>query len=119
MILTPESLGWMDWEVVFPSMRQALAPHARLVVIVRGHNASWDAGTLAGIVPRYSTNVDFTPYDVIGESGEAQAFQRGRETDDTARLCIPVDRRLHRVLALSVRLLAGAHGTAASGALRR
>ena len=67
MILTPESLGWMDWEVVFPSIRQALSPHGRLVVIARGRNASWDADTLGGIVPRYSTNTDFAPYDVVGE----------------------------------------------------
>ena len=67
IILTPESLGWLDWEVVFPKMRLALSPHGRLVVLMRGHNASWDADTLDGIVPHYSTNVDFAPYDLIGE----------------------------------------------------
>ena len=67
LILTPESLAWLDWEVVFPSIAGALAPRGRLVVLVRDYRAAWDADTLGGIVPRYSTNRDFVSYDVVAE----------------------------------------------------
>ena len=74
MILTPESLGWMDWDVVFPKMRQALSPRGRLVAIGRGHEGAWDTDTLGGIVPRYSTNQDFISYDVVGELEKSGLF---------------------------------------------
>lgn len=67
LIITAESLGWLDWEIVFPKLSRALSPNGRLVVVVRGHTAAWDAGTLDGIVPRYSTNRDFVAFDPVGE----------------------------------------------------
>ncbi len=92
MILTPESLGWLDWEVVFPKMRLALSPHGRLVVLMRGHNSSWGAGTLDGIVPRYSTNVDFAPYDLIGELEKSGLFVvEDRVTTQPVPVCQSID----------------------------
>ncbi len=92
LIITAESLGWLDWEVVFPKMRRALSPNGRLVVVARGHTAAWDAGTLDGIVPRYSTYRDFVPYDVLGELEEHGLFAvEGRQTTEPVPVSQSVD----------------------------
>jgi SAM-dependent methyltransferase len=67
LIVAGESLHWMDWQVVAPRLRAALAPSARLVIVERAGDQApwWDA--LLTPIRRYSTNRDFQPYDLVEE----------------------------------------------------
>ena len=67
LIVTAASLHWMDWHTVLPRMAESLSPRGYLA-IVGGHKiaAPWD-DDLNSIIPTYSTNRDFAPYDLIGE----------------------------------------------------
>lgn len=92
LAITAESLGWLDWNVVFPLLRRALSHHARLVVLVRDYRAAWDADTLDGIVPRYSTNRDFVAFDLSAELQKHGLFAaEGRMTTAPAAVRQSVD----------------------------
>ena len=67
LIVTAASLHWMDWHTVLPRMAESSSPRGYLA-IVGGHKiaAPWD-DDLNSIIPLYSTNRDFAPYDLIGE----------------------------------------------------
>lgn len=81
LIVAGESLHWMEWSVVLPRLRAALASGARLAIVERGEEESpWSAALLALIV-RYSTNRDFQPYDVVEELTSRGLFAvEGRTT---------------------------------------
>lgn len=92
LAITAESLGWLDWNVVFPLLSRALSHRARLVVIVRGHRAAWEADTLDGIVPRYSTNRDFVAFDLLAGLEKHGLFAaEGRMTTEPVAVRQSVD----------------------------
>ena len=66
LIVAGASLHWMDWYVVLPKMRRSLSDNAFLAV-VGGRQAEADPwrDRLAEIIPRYSTNQEFEPYDLF------------------------------------------------------
>lgn len=67
LIVTGESLHWMDWERALPTLADALAPGALLVIVEREEQPSpWSADLLRLIV-RYTTNKEFQPYDLVEE----------------------------------------------------
>jgi SAM-dependent methyltransferase len=67
LIVAGESMHWMEWSVVLPRLREALAPGARLVLTTRVEEPSpWTEALLALII-RSSTNRDFQPFDLIEE----------------------------------------------------
>lgn len=75
LIVAGESLHWMEWSVVMPRLRDALAPGARLVIVERvTPNEPWSDELLA-LIQRYSTNRDFQPYNLIEELTSRGAFQ--------------------------------------------
>jgi SAM-dependent methyltransferase len=67
LITAGESLHWMDWPVVMPHLRSALAPGAYLAVIERGEERSSWSDDLLRLITRYSTNCDFQPYNLLSE----------------------------------------------------
>lgn len=74
LVTAGESLHWMDWTRIFATVRDALAPGAFLVLVGRVEHAPWESG-LRQIVPRFSTNRDFAPYDLLAEVVRAGLFE--------------------------------------------
>jgi SAM-dependent methyltransferase len=71
-----ESLHWMEWGIVFPKLVQALAPGAFLVLAERAGDGRmpWDA-ELTQLIPKYSTNQEFRPYDLVNELATRGLFK--------------------------------------------
>jgi SAM-dependent methyltransferase len=81
LVIAAESLHWMDWYRVLPAIRAALAPRGRLVVLDRRLDTVpwWRA--LRPLIPQYSTNRDFQPYDLLDELARRRLFSpEGRAT---------------------------------------
>jgi len=67
LIVTGESLHWMDWERTLPRLADALAPGALLVIVERAEQPSPWSDELLRLIVRYTTNKEFQPYDLIEE----------------------------------------------------
>jgi SAM-dependent methyltransferase len=82
LIVAGESLHWMEWSVVMPRLRDALASGARLALVGRVADEPW-ANNLLSLILRYSTNRDFQPYDLIEELTSRGLFAvEGRATTE-------------------------------------
>jgi SAM-dependent methyltransferase len=67
LVTAGASLHWMDWNVVLPRLAQALNPGAYLALVaVRLLPPPWN-DRLQDIIPRFSTNRDYRPFDLIPE----------------------------------------------------
>jgi SAM-dependent methyltransferase len=81
LVIAAESLHWMDWYRVLPAIRASFSPRGRLAVLDRRLDTVpwWNA--LQPLIPRYSTNRDFQPYDLLDELAQRQLFHpEGRAT---------------------------------------
>ena len=76
LVVAASSLHWMDWEVVLPRIKSALAPGAFLASFDDDSlPPPWQA-QLDAIIPRYSTNREFEPYRLIDELERRGLFRR-------------------------------------------
>lgn len=77
LIVAGASLHWMDWYAVLPKMRRSLLQTHGLLAIVGGRQQEEDPwlNSLREIIPRYSTNQDFKPYDFIEELESRSLFR--------------------------------------------
>ena len=68
LILAAGSLHWLDWYTVIPRMKDSLSRHGYLATVHSREpdKAPWQP-RLNELIPRYSTNKDFEPYDLIEE----------------------------------------------------
>jgi len=67
LITAGQSLHWMEWAVVLPRFRDALAPGGVLAIVgQREQPQPWDADVL-GAIQRFSTNLRYRPYNLIDE----------------------------------------------------
>ena len=75
LIVAGASLHWMDWYEVMPKMASALTCRGYLAIVGgRGiDTAPWVDG-LNKIIPKYSTNKDFEPYDLLDELERRRLF---------------------------------------------
>ena len=92
LVIAAESLHWMDWYRVLPAIRAALTPRGRLVVLDRRLDTVpwWRA--LQPLIPQYSTNRDFQPYDLLDELARRQLFHpEGRVTTAPVRFIQSVE----------------------------
>lgn len=93
LIVTGASLHWMDWYTVLPQMAVALSDHGYLAIVGgRGiATAPW-VDDLNRIFPRYSTNQDFQPYNLLDELERRQLFAKvGRKRTAPQEYTMPVD----------------------------
>ncbi|MGE0544698.1 MAG: trans-aconitate 2-methyltransferase [Dehalococcoidia bacterium] len=67
LITAGESLHWMDWAVVLPRFAELLTPGGVLAMIGRQTTPEPWSAALGEIIPRYSTNREFQPYDLTEE----------------------------------------------------
>ena len=82
LVVAGESLHWMEWDLVVPKIASSLSRDAHLVVVDgrEFRDPPWKADLLA-ILPHYSTNQQFRPYDLIEELTSRKLFHEiGRET---------------------------------------
>jgi SAM-dependent methyltransferase len=84
LIVAGESLHWMDWAVVLPRLREALALDARLVIVARQEEPSPWSDELLALIRRYSTNRDYQRHDLIEELTARGLFQLegGAQTEE-------------------------------------
>jgi SAM-dependent methyltransferase len=74
------SLHWMDWDVVLPRFARVLAPGGYLALVaVRVLPLPWDE-RLRDLIPRFSTNKDYRPFDLIPELERRGLFVRHDES---------------------------------------
>ena len=93
MAVAAESLHWMDWNVVIPKLAPVLEPGAFLVLVERDllHPPPWDA-ELHTLIPAYSTNQEFRPYDLVGEVTTRRLFREaGRRTTSAVPFAQSID----------------------------
>lgn len=76
LITCGESLHWMDWPVVLPRLRAALALDAYLAIIERGEEPTPWSADLLRLIMRYSTNRDFKPYYLMSELESRGLFRK-------------------------------------------
>jgi SAM-dependent methyltransferase len=73
LIVAASSIHWMDWHALLPRLAKILTP--------RGYLAMFDDGTrrepwsLAELIPRFSTNQEFEPYNTVGEFQRRRLFE--------------------------------------------
>ncbi|MHC5037786.1 MAG: class I SAM-dependent methyltransferase [Planctomycetota bacterium] len=76
LVTAGASLHWMDWEIVIPRFRYVLAPKGTLALVNHTFGSlPWDEA-LREIIPRYSTNQDYQPYNLVEELEERGLFRR-------------------------------------------
>ena len=74
LIVAGASLHWMDWHVVLPRMGRSLSRRGYLAVVGgRVVVAPW-IDDLNSSLPKYSTNKDFAPYNLIEELERRELF---------------------------------------------
>ena len=76
LVVAAESLHWMDWPVVLPKIAAALHSEGFLVLALDRQlvEVPWASG-LAEIIPRYSTNQRYQPYDLVEELTRRGLFE--------------------------------------------
>ncbi|HLG63651.1 MAG TPA: class I SAM-dependent methyltransferase [Ktedonosporobacter sp.] len=77
LVTAGESLHWMDWHVVLPRFKESLVPGGYLAIVSHDNTLPepW-YDVLRDIIPQYSTNKDFEPYDLIEELERRGLFQK-------------------------------------------
>ncbi|HEX5479155.1 MAG TPA: class I SAM-dependent methyltransferase [Dehalococcoidia bacterium] len=62
LVLTAESIHWMDWDAVFPRLAGAMSSGGRLVWLTREEDAPW-ADDYRALIPAFSVVSDYRPLD--------------------------------------------------------
>jgi SAM-dependent methyltransferase len=75
LIMAGESLHWMEWGVVVPRFASMLTIGGSLAIVER----NWEGpeslnACLVELIPRFTTNQDFQPYDLITELNRRGLF---------------------------------------------
>jgi SAM-dependent methyltransferase len=75
LVITAESLHWMDWYAVLPQIHRSLTQHGRLAIVLgRGfRNEPW-ATEVGQLIAQYSTNREYERYDLLRELVERKLF---------------------------------------------
>jgi SAM-dependent methyltransferase len=75
LVVTAESLHWMDWYTVLSRIRCSLTTHGRLALVLgRGfRNEPW-AQEVGQLIVRYSTNREYEPYNLLTELAKRNLF---------------------------------------------
>jgi ubiquinone/menaquinone biosynthesis C-methylase UbiE len=75
LITAGESLHWMDWSVVLPRFHEVLVPGGYLAIVEQ--EATPDPWSLLSeIIPHYTTNKGYYPYDMIEALEQQKLFRK-------------------------------------------
>ena len=76
LVTAGASLHWMDWSIVLPRFKEVLVPGGYLAIVDQNTLPEPYYIVLREIIPRYTTNKDFEPYDLIEELERRDLFQK-------------------------------------------
>ncbi|MHB8598064.1 MAG: class I SAM-dependent methyltransferase [Ktedonobacteraceae bacterium] len=76
LVTAGESLHWMDWNIVLPRFHRMLTPGGYLAIIQHNYLPDSWVTMLNEIIPRYTTNKDYYPYDMIEALESHGLFQK-------------------------------------------
>ena len=81
LVTAGASLHWMDWDIVLPRLHEMLTPNGYLAII--GHDTRPNAWytELAAIIPKFSTNTKFRPFELVDELEMRGLFQKVGEKE--------------------------------------
>ena len=65
LVMAGESLHWMDWNTVLPRFHNVLTPGGYLAIIQHDNLPDSWVDILSKLIPQYSTNKDYYPFDMI------------------------------------------------------
>lgn len=74
LVTAGESLHWMQWDVLMPRLRALLVPGGVLALVDRGTQPEPWRPAMQALFPRYSTNRDFQPYELVDELVQRNLF---------------------------------------------
>lgn len=82
LVVAAASLHWMDWAVVLPAIAASTIPGAWLAIVGRsGQRPTALENGLRDLIPHYSTNTEFEPYDLVEELTDRGMFaEAGRHS---------------------------------------
>lgn len=77
LITAGESFHWMAWDLVLARFADILAAHGVVAIVER----NWEgpaplSDCLSSLIPRYTTNRDYRPYDLIAELENRGLFRK-------------------------------------------
>jgi len=101
LIVCGQCLGWLDWEVVFPSFIAALGTDGLLAIVSQQalDDFPWQS-ELTELIARYSTNQDFEPFHLIAGLTERRLFEEcGSAETPPMTFHQPIDRFIDSVHA--------------------
>lgn len=76
LVTAGESLHWMDWDIVLPSLYEVLVSNGYLAIIEQNTQPTAWYADLAEIIPQFSTNKKYQPYELVNELEIRSLFQR-------------------------------------------
>lgn len=75
LVITAESLHWMDWYTVLPRIHQSLTSQGRLAIVLgRGFRDEPWAASVGRLIAQYSTNREYQPYNLLEELTKRNLF---------------------------------------------
>ena len=76
LVTAGSSLHWMDWDIVLPRLHEVVTPKGYLAIIEQNtYPTAWHA-ELAEIIPKFSTNAKYQPYELVEELEMRGLFQK-------------------------------------------
>ena len=92
LVTAGESLHWMDWNVVLPRFHEALAAGGYLAIVEHDTLPDPWFSKLGAIIPRFTTNRDYQPYNMIDELERHGMFEKvGEKTTVTVPFAQSID----------------------------
>lgn len=76
LVMTGQSLHWMDWGVVLPRFARSLTPHGMLAIVGAEVVLNEWSEDVIKLIRRYSTNPTYQPFDLHEELEKRQLFQK-------------------------------------------
>lgn len=76
LVTAGESLHWMDWNRVLPRFHSLLIPDGYLAIIQHDNLSDSWVDMLSKLIPRYSTNKDYSPFDMIAAFEQHGLFKK-------------------------------------------
>ncbi|GAC1396985.1 MAG: hypothetical protein NVS4B12_23950 [Ktedonobacteraceae bacterium] len=81
LVIAGASLHWMDWDIVLPRLHEVLTPNGYLAIIRHDTQPTPWYTALAEIIPKFSTNVKYRPFELIDELEKRGLFQKVGEQE--------------------------------------
>lgn len=75
LIVAAQSLHWFDWDRCLPLFGTLLSPGAVLAIVDENECPEPWSESLRNVIPQYSTNPGYRPYDIVSELEQRNLFR--------------------------------------------